>query len=83
MFHEFMWFQLLSHIPYQTGFRGRIFMTHATKVIYKLLVTDYLKISKGAEDNMLFTEKDIEKSMDRIEVCLSLCHHFCFLAMKC
>lgn len=47
-------------------------MTPATKAVYKLLVTDYLKISKGAEDDMLFTEKDIEKSMDRIEVFLPL-----------
>eukprot|EP00271_Cylindrocystis_brebissonii_P008932 TRINITY_DN2346_c1_g2_i1.p1 TRINITY_DN2346_c1_g2~~TRINITY_DN2346_c1_g2_i1.p1 ORF type:complete len:714 (+),score=162.17 TRINITY_DN2346_c1_g2_i1:418-2559(+) len=60
-----------ASLPYfleKTGFTGRVFMTHATRAVYRLLVTDYLKVSKGPEGDQLFTEKDIEKSMDRIEV---------------
>lgn len=60
-----------ASLPYfleKTGFKGRVFMTHATKAVYKLLVTDYVKVSKVAEDDMLYTEKDIEKSIDQIEV---------------
>jgi len=55
---------------YQTTFRGRVFMTHATKAIYKLLLTDYVKVSKVSVEDMLFDEKDINRSMDKIEVCV-------------
>lgn len=43
-------------------------MTHATKAIYKLLLTDYVKVSKVSVEDMLFDEQDINKSMDKIEV---------------
>lgn len=45
-------------------------MTHATKAIYKLLLTDYVKVSKVSVEDMLFDEQDINKSMDKIEVCV-------------
>lgn len=45
-------------------------MTHATKAIYKLLLSDYVKVSKVSVEDMLFDEKDINKSMDKIEVCI-------------
>jgi hypothetical protein len=45
-------------------------MTHATKAIYKLLLTDYVKVSKVSVEDMLFDEKDINRSMDKIEVCV-------------
>ncbi|VDP39762.1 unnamed protein product [Soboliphyme baturini] len=44
----------------KTAFRGRCFMTHASKAIYRMLVSDYIK--------MLYTEEDLEKSMEKIEV---------------
>ena len=44
-------------------------MTHATKAIYKLLLTDYVKVSKVSVEDMLFDEQDINRSMDKIEVC--------------
>ena len=43
-------------------------MTHATKAIYKLLLTDYVKVSKVSVEDMLFDEQDIIRSMDKIEV---------------
>lgn len=43
-------------------------MTHATKAIYKLLLSDYVKVSKVSVDDMLFDEQDILRSMDKIEV---------------
>ena len=46
-------------------------MTHATKAIYKLLLSDYVKVSKVSVEDMLFTEQDINNSMERIEVCTS------------
>lgn len=32
----------LSHS--QTTFKGRVFMTHATKAIYRWLLSDYIKV---------------------------------------
>ena len=58
---------------FQTTFSGRVFMTHATKAIYKLLLTDYVKVSKVSVEDMLFDEQDINRSMDRIEVCFLSC----------
>jgi Cft2 family RNA processing exonuclease len=52
----------------QTTFKGRVFMTHATKAIYKLLLSDYVKVSKVSVEDMLYDESDIARSMDKIEV---------------
>uniref|UniRef100_A0A914HRZ5 Cleavage and polyadenylation specificity factor n=1 Tax=Globodera rostochiensis TaxID=31243 RepID=A0A914HRZ5_GLORO len=59
----------------KTAFRGRCFMTHATKAIYRTLIGDCIKIAKygggsggGHESRMLYTEEDLERSMDKIEV---------------
>jgi cleavage and polyadenylation specificity factor subunit 3 len=52
----------------KTTFKGRVFMTHATKAIYRWLLSDYIKVSNIAADQMLYSEKDLESSMNRIEV---------------
>ena len=54
----------------KTGFRGRCFMTHATKAIYRMLLSDYVKMSKygNRQAKTIFTEAELEKSMDKIEV---------------
>uniref|UniRef100_A0A7N0TX10 Cleavage and polyadenylation specificity factor subunit 3-I n=1 Tax=Kalanchoe fedtschenkoi TaxID=63787 RepID=A0A7N0TX10_KALFE len=60
-----------ASLPYfleKTTFKGRVFMTHATKAIYKLLLSDYVKVSKVSTEDMLFNEQDILRSMDKIEV---------------
>lgn len=51
----------------KTSFKGRCFMTHATKAIYRWLVSDYIKVSNISTEHMLYTESDLEASMDRIE----------------
>ena len=51
----------------KTSFKGRVFMTHATKAIYRWLLSDYIKVSHSSVDEMLFTEADIETTMERIE----------------
>ncbi|KAG8277735.1 cleavage and polyadenylation specificity factor 73-like [Homalodisca vitripennis] len=51
----------------KTSFKGRCFMTHATKAIYRWLLSDYIKVSNIATDQMLYTESDLENSMDKIE----------------
>ncbi|KAI3950699.1 hypothetical protein MKX01_030279 [Papaver californicum] len=60
-----------ASLPYfleKTTFKGRVYMTHATKAIYRLLLSDYVKVSKVSVEDMLFDEQDIIKSMDKIEV---------------
>ncbi|XP_019862786.1 PREDICTED: cleavage and polyadenylation specificity factor 73-like, partial [Amphimedon queenslandica] len=52
----------------KTTFKGRVFMTPATKAIYRWLLSDYIKVSNISSDHMLYTEKDLEKSMDKIEI---------------
>lgn len=42
-------------------------MTHATKAIYRWMLSDYIKVSNIATDQMLFTEADLEASMEKIE----------------
>ncbi|KAF4519085.1 hypothetical protein B566_EDAN001677 [Ephemera danica] len=51
----------------KTSFKGRCFMTHATKAIYRWLLSDYIKVSNIATEQMLYTESDLENSMDKIE----------------
>ena len=52
----------------KTGFKGRVFMTHPTKAIYKWLLADYVKISSISSDDQLYDEKDLENSYSKIEV---------------
>jgi len=72
-----------ASLPYfleKTTFRGRVFMTYATKAIYKLLLSDFVKVSKVSVEDMLYDEQDINRSMDKIEVLFSfsLLLSFCF-----
>ena len=53
----------------KTAFRGRCFMTHATKAIYRIMLGDFVKVAKNGPggDRILYTEDDVEKSMSKIE----------------
>ncbi|XP_015903768.1 cleavage and polyadenylation specificity factor 73 [Parasteatoda tepidariorum] len=51
----------------KTAFKGRCFMTHATKAIYRYLLADYIKVSNIGTEQMLYTESDLEASMEKIE----------------
>lgn len=42
-------------------------MTHATKAIYRWMLSDYIKVSNIATESMLYTEADLEASMEKIE----------------
>jgi cleavage and polyadenylation specificity factor subunit 3 len=42
-------------------------MTHPTKAIYKMLLTDYVKVSNIAIEEMLYDEQDLVNSMKKIE----------------
>ena len=49
--------------------QGRILMTHPTKAIFNTLLKDFVKVSKGSSDEGLYSEKDLEASLERVEVC--------------
>ena len=56
-------------VPYfmeKTTFKGRVFMTHPTKAIYKWLLSDFIRVTSMGED-MLFSEQDLLNSYERIE----------------
>lgn len=49
------------------GGKGKVFMTHPTKAIYKMLLSDYVKVSNIAVEEVLYDEQDLVNSMERIE----------------
>jgi len=51
----------------KTTFKGKCYMTHATKAIFFWLLSDYIKVSNISTDQMLYTESDLEAAMDKIE----------------
>lgn len=73
----------LPYVMQQTGFKGRVFMTHATKAIYRWLLSDFVRVTsmtaggdEGRTENSLtnasgsanlYTDEDLMISFDRIE----------------
>jgi cleavage and polyadenylation specificity factor subunit 3 len=62
-----------ASLPYfteRTGFRGRIFMTHPTKAVIRLLLGDYLRLMamKKDDDAILYTESELQSCVDKIEL---------------
>ncbi|KAI9272785.1 beta-lactamase-like protein [Phascolomyces articulosus] len=57
-------------VPYlmeRTSFKGRVFMTHPTKAIYKWLLSDYVRVSNIGDEDQLYSEEDLITSFHRIE----------------
>ncbi len=48
--------------------QGRILMTHPTKAITHTLLRDFVKVSRGSTDEGLYSEKDLEATLERTEV---------------
>ena len=63
-----------ASLPYfteRTGFRGRIFMTHPTKAVLRLLLGDYIRLlqMKNAKpEDILYTEAELQSCIDKIEL---------------
>jgi len=58
-------------VPYfvnRTEFKGKVFMTHPTRPICRMLWHDYARVSKIAAEDQIFGESDIDQIMDRIEL---------------
>lgn len=72
----------LPYVMQQTSFNGRVFMTHATKAIYRWLLSDFVRVTSitgGGDEGRqngpspdgpsanLYTDEDLMSSFDRIE----------------
>ncbi|CCG84330.1 protein of unknown function [Taphrina deformans PYCC 5710] len=58
----------LPHVMQKTNFKGRVFMTHPTKAIYKWLMSDFVRVSSaGGEVDQLYSEAELSKSFESIE----------------
>lgn len=63
----------LPYVMQRTAFRGRVFMTHPTKAIYRWLLRDFVRVTSvgapggSSSDENLYTDEDLASSFDRIE----------------
>jgi cleavage and polyadenylation specificity factor subunit 3 len=55
----------LPYFTERTNFRGLILMTHATKAVMKLLLSDNIKLQTKAS---LYTEMELQSCIDKIDV---------------
>ena len=61
----------LPYLTERTSFRGRIFMTHPTKAVIRLLLGDYLRLlqTKNAKpEDVLYTESELQSCIDKVEL---------------
>lgn len=61
----------LPYLTERTSFKGRIFMTHPTKAVTRLLLGDYvrlLQMRNAKEEDVLWTEAELASCMDKIEL---------------
>ena len=58
----------LPYFLFKTNFKGRVFMTHSTKAIYRLMLADFARVGRAATEEQIFDENDLQRSMERIEV---------------
>jgi len=61
----------LPYLTERTSFRGRIFMTHPTKAVIRLLLGDYLRLlqMKNAKpEDVLYTEAELQACIEKIEL---------------
>ncbi|CAN0059358.1 unnamed protein product, partial [Phaeothamnion confervicola] len=46
----------LPYFTEKTDFKGRIFMTHPTKAVMRMMLSDYIKIVNVSTENVLYDE---------------------------
>jgi len=56
----------LPYFTEKTNFKGRIFMTHASKAVMKLLLSDNIRLQHRTAP--LYSEQDLQNCIDKIEV---------------
>lgn len=62
-------------VPYlteRTAFKGKVYMTHPTKSIFKLVCDDIVNVNRsnsGSANEPLYTSQHVQNCLKRIEVC--------------
>lgn len=56
----------LPYFTERSGFRGKVYMTHPTRAIFRWLLNDYVRISNASSENDLFSEKELAQCYDKI-----------------
>jgi len=56
----------LPYFTERTGFRGKVYMTHPTRAIFRWLLNDYVRVSNASSENDLFTEKELADCYEKI-----------------
>jgi cleavage and polyadenylation specificity factor subunit 3 len=57
-------------LPYfleKTNFKGECYMTYPTRDIYKIILSDYVKVSHSKAEESLYNETNIKNSMNKIK----------------
>ena len=58
-------------LPYfleKTNFKGECYMTYPTRDIYKIILSDYVKVAHSKAEESLYNESNIKNSMNKIKV---------------
>lgn len=61
----------LPYLTERTTFKGRIFMTHPTKAVLKLLLGDYLRLlsmRNAKSEDVLYTEAELQACLAKVEL---------------
>lgn len=61
----------LPYLTERTSFKGRVFMTHPTKAVLRLLLGDYLRLlqmKNATAEDMLYTEAELQTCIERVEL---------------
>ncbi|KAI5181765.1 cleavage and polyadenylation specificity factor subunit 3 [Nematocida sp. AWRm80] len=56
----------LPYFTERTEFKGKVYMTHPTRAIFRWLLNDYVRVSNVSSENDLFTEKELSECYDKI-----------------
>jgi len=56
----------LPYFTEKTGFKGRIFMTHPTKAVLKMMISDSIRV--GYDDTSLYNEEEMDRCFRKIEI---------------
>ncbi|KAH9386244.1 cleavage and polyadenylation specificity factor subunit 3 [Nematocida major] len=56
----------LPYFTERSSFKGKVFMTHPTRAIFRWLLNDYVRVSNVSSDNDLFTEKELSQCYEKI-----------------
>ncbi len=59
----------LPYLTERTNFKGRIFMTHPTKSVLRLLLGDYLRLlqmNNAKAEDVLYTEAELQSCINKV-----------------